>query len=211
MLPRMKHFHFVMTLVLLWAGAALAGCAVYKPLRIEPIAAPSALIQPDFTISHYTEDRDHNLYFVLSHLTTDQATRQTVGTAVVIRMFWQPVGGRTSLNPTSVNATFRYVVLTPGAAGMYEGAGFVRIYSTPGSDTMLACIVDGDLRLAEATKDFHDDLGRASFTGNFAAVLDLDTTDRRATIQRAFFQRSLDVAAGRVPQTAPAATTPAAR
>ena len=213
MLPYMKHIYLLMAIGLGLGGMILGGCSAYKPLRIQPIAADSAVIEPDFTVSNYTVDRDQNLYFYMSRQTIDRTTGEPLEQVAVMRVFWQPIGGRTSLNPSSINATFRYVVMTPRSAGLYEGAGFVRIYSTAGSGVMLARIVDGDLRLSESTKDFHDDLGRAVFTGNFSASLDNDTSGQILATQRTFFQRSLDASAGRVPPpaTLPAATEPGAR
>jgi hypothetical protein len=158
-------------------------------------------------------DRDRNLYFVLSKHSVDESTKKPVDQIVVLRVFWEPLGGTTSLNPASLNATYRYIVMTPDAVGMYEGAGFVRMSQNYGAQTMNARVVDGDLRLTESSKGFHDTLGRSRFLGSFSAELaDVETLDQAMGSQREFFARSLAISekAATQPATAPS-TEPATR
>lgn len=170
------------------------GCTSSLPLTIASVENKKTVVTPRFKDGFYRVDRDKDLYFVLRKTTTDPETKQAVEQIVLVRMFWRPLGGRTTMNPMALNATFRYIVMSPNAVGMYEGAGFVRIDRTPGKPYMKARIVDGDLRLTEASANFNDNLGRARFRGNFAANLSsLQEFDQAAAAQREFFHRSLEL------------------
>ena len=187
---------------------AISGCAVYQPVQLEP-ARQTNPISPRFTDSTYYYDQDQNLYFVLHSHTTDLPTGKPVDQIATIRVFWRPRGGVTTLNSTALNATFRYIVMTPDAVGMYEGAGFVRLLSSTGAAKMQARITDGEMRLTEASDKFNDTLGRAHIRGYFRANYDdARTLDGLLNAQRDFFARSM-----RIPATAPATapgTMPAA-
>jgi hypothetical protein len=185
----------------------LPACTVVtSPLQIEP-ARKATPVSPKFGQSYYYVDRDQNLYFVMRSTATEAG--KPVDQVMTIRVFWQPRGGVTTMNPAALNATFRYVVMTPDAMGLYEGAGFVRLDSKLGAATFKARVVDGDMRLSQATLGFVDTLGRARLTGAFTAAYDdAQAMDLRLDSQREFFVRSLK---GPATQTQPAASAPATR
>jgi len=195
--------------MMLGAILGLAGCAVYQPVQLEP-ARKTTPVAPRFTDVTYYYDQDKTLYFVLRSHTTDQPTGKPVDQIATIRVFWRPRGGVTTLNSSALNATFRYIVMTPDAVGMYEGAGFVRLLSNTGVGHMQARITDGEIRLAESSNNFNDNLGRAHIHGYFNAVYDdTRTLDGLLNAQRDFFARSMNAAPETQPATAPA-TAPAA-
>jgi len=202
-------------LAILLMAASLAGCSTAGTLRVEPVNKALPVVTPKFERGVYRVDRDRNLYFVLKSSSVDKVTKKPVEQIVVMRVFWEPLGGTTSLNPASLNATYRYIVMTPDAVGMYEGAGFVRMHQYYGAQTMKAWVVQGDLRLTESTAGFNDTLGRSGFAGSFSATLsDMETMDQARAAQRDFFSRSLEISArpATQPATAPAtepATAPA--
>lgn len=170
-----------------WAG----GCSSFRPLQIEPVAQKKNVVRPDIQTAVYRADRDGNIYFLLRSQSKDKASGQPIDQLLVIRMFWRPIGGKTSLEPSALNSTYRYIVMTPSAVGMYEGAGLLRLYDKIGK-TMDARIVDGDLRLSEATESFTDTLGRSRIRGNFSAHFSpADTMDEIIQAQQEFFARSL--------------------
>lgn len=187
----------------------LTACAVVSaPLQIEP-ARKAPAIAPRFAQSYYYFDRDQDLYFVLRSASTDAATGKAIEQIMTIRVFWQPRGGVTTLNPSALNATFRYIVMTPDAMGMYEGAGFVRLSSKPGASPFKARVMDGDIRLSQATAGFVDTLGRAHLRGAFTAAYDdAQAMDMLLDSQQEFFARSLKSKAATAPQTQ-AASAPA--
>jgi len=182
----------------------LAACGVYQPLQIEP-QRKATPISPRFGSSYYYFDRDQNLSFVMRSTATDSATGKTVEQIAAIRVFWRPRGGVTTLNSSAVNATIRYIIMTPDSMGMYEGAGFVRLLSSTGSSPFQARVMDGDLRLTQASNSFVDTLGRAHINGAFTATYDdAKAMDMLLDSQREFFTRSLN---SKPAEAAPATAT----
>lgn len=168
------------------------GCAAYRPLQLEPLKNKAAIVEPHFSGGYYYEDRDHTLYYVMRTHTTDPTTGQRVEEGLVVRVFWRPVGGKTTMEKTGLNATWRYIVMTPTAIGMYEGAGFVRLFGATGRARLPARIMDGDLRLTEASSKFVDNLGRARVRGNVSGRFsDVEATKMLHEMQQDFFARSL--------------------
>ena len=210
-LPPMKRLAFLFLVLPL-----LAACGVYKPLQIEPLGKATP-ISPRFGQSYYYYDGDQDLFFVMRSTGTDAVTGKAVDQIATIRVFWRPRGGVTTLNPSAVNATFRYVIMTPDAIGMYEGAGFVRLLSKTGDARFQARVLDGDLRLTQASASFVDTMGRAHLNGVFTATYDdAKAMDMLLDSQQEFFARSLNSkTAATVPATAAqpgaAGTMPATR
>jgi len=195
-------------LILLLALPLLTACNfVTAPLQIEP-ARKAPAISPRFSQSYYYVDRDQDVYFVMRSTITQAG--QPIEQVMTIRVFWQPRGGVTTQNPSALNATFRYIVVTPTAMGIYEGAGFVRLDSKLGASPFKARVIDGDVRLAQATVGFQDSLGRAHLNGAFTAAYDdAKAMDMLLDSQQEFFARSRT---GPATQTQPAtqpATSPA--
>jgi hypothetical protein len=177
----------------------LAACGISGPLRLQSRQS-SRTFTPSFDQSYYYFDRDQNLFFVMRSSST--IAGQTQDQILTIRVFWQPRGGVTSLNPSAINATFRYIIMTPDTQGMYEGSGFVRLDSDLGDSTFHARVVDADLRLTQAGNSFVDSLGRARIAGAFSAAYDdAQAVDLLRTAQQEFFARSQ--------QPKPAAVIPA--
>ncbi len=191
----MRHLKISVLILFLFLAAALAGgCASYRPLQIEPAVKKEAIVAPHFTESYYYFDREHTLYFVMRSRTFDKVAGKTVEQFASIRVFWRPVGGRTTMDHTALNATYRYVLMTADSVGMYEGAGFVRLWGKDGVHKMYARLMDGDLRLTEASAKFVDTLGRSRVRGNFHATFDdAKALDMLLAEQREFFARSLKV------------------
>ena len=175
-----------------WLAIGAGGCGmVRRPVTIEPVGRKQAVIQPKFSSITYRVDQDGTLYFVGRASTYDKALNETVEQMLTARVFWRPKGGVTSMNPTSLNATYRYVVMTSTAVGMYEGAGFIRIRGKPGKGKIDARLMDGDLRLSEASTSFVDNIGRCRVRGNFTARYDeAATMETMLQSHRDFFYRS---------------------
>lgn len=198
--------------VILLSATVLGGCGGFKPLRIAPSRPNVPAVEPRFTQAAYRVDRDQTYHFILWNATTGRGGGN-VEQVLIMRVFWRPVGGKTSLNPDSVNATFRYLVMTPTAVAQYEGAGFVRLEDKPGAEKMDARIVSGDLVLSESTAAFNDTLGRARITGSFSARhMPLETAEKALAARREFFLRTFELSRNlpregdNSPETAPADT-----
>ena len=188
----MKRTTLALTLLLLLFPLLLAGCVAYQPMQFEPVRKATP-VAPQFSESYYFYDRDRNLYFVMRSHTTDSATHKPVDQIATIRVFWHPKGGTTTLDASALNATLRYIVLTPDALGMYEGAGFVVLKSKDGANKFEARMVDGDMRLTQASANFNDTLGRARVRGYFSARYDdVRALDMLLEAHHEFFERSLE-------------------
>jgi hypothetical protein len=205
-LPAMKSPNRALAIFVTFVMVFITGCGYSRPLRIEPITnrgAAKPAIEPKFTESYYYYDRDHTLYFILRSKSVDPETKKLVEQIATFRIFWHPIGGKTSLNPTSLNATYRYVLMTPDSVGMYEGAGFVRLSGKDGKKHLKARLMQGDLRLTEASANFVDTLGRCQIHGSFTATYDdVTAMDMLLAAHREFFARSL------LSKPAPASTEP---
>jgi len=178
---------FLGAILLVMPGCGLGGYGGHG-LRFKSIGKKSKTeIQPNVKDAFYRVDRDGHLYFILRGKTAPGGVDQTV----IVRVFWQPIGGSTSLNPTSLNSTFRYLVENPTGMGQYEGAGFVRLYTRVGKTHLRARIISGEVRLTESTQGFVDTLKRAEISGAISATHDDGSTLRLSLdAQRNFFKRS---------------------
>jgi hypothetical protein len=213
----MKHLKPVLVLLFVALASILfTGCAAYRPFEIESVNGKQVPVQPKFKESYYYFDRDHTLYLIMRSQTKDAATGKPVDQIATFRIFWRPVGGRTTMESTALNATYRYVLMTPDAVGMYEGAGFVRLWGADGVHKLKARVMDGDLRLTESSSKFVDTLGRSRLRGNITAVYnDAKAFDMLLAAHQEFFNRSLtvDVTPTPAPATGPStrawSTTPA--
>jgi len=180
--------------VLFLLVAVLGGCGVYKPLQIEPVGKKTSVVVPQFAAAYYYFDRDQNLHVVMRSQAVDEKD-QSYDQIFTARIFWRPVGGRTSLNPASTSMTYRYIRILPesvGGVGVYEGAGFARITGKNGSREIKVNLVDGELRLTEVSGSFADTLGRARVRGNFTAQYDdAKAVEMLKEAQQEVFARSL--------------------
>lgn len=155
--------------VLLLAGL-LTGCQSFGPLRIKPVVQTGkAELRPQFTTSYYRVSRDGTYYFYLETTSPTRAGR-VIRQIALVRVFWRPIPGVTPILPTAINATFRYIVITPTGAGIYSGAGFIRIHNSRHARVMHASIADGELHLVSSSGYFNDPLGPARIVGDFHAI-----------------------------------------
>ncbi|HVX86287.1 MAG TPA: hypothetical protein VH253_16000 [Phycisphaerae bacterium] len=178
----------------------LTGCAAYRPLQIESAKTRGYVISPRFSQAYYYADRDNTLYYILRSHTVDRTTHQPVDQIFTLRVFWRPIGGKTSLDNTALNATYRYALMTPNSVGLYEGAGFVRLFGKNGKHRLPARIMDGDLRLTQASSNFQDNIGRARIRGNVNALFDqVRAADALHQAQQDFFAKSRETALAPVP------------
>jgi hypothetical protein len=207
-----------MGLVLAVTAAALGGCNVldsvtgaYAPLQIQSVEKKDKVIQPAFSDVVYYPDRDRVLHVISSAEGTDPATGKAVKQILIMRIFWIPIGGKTSMNPTSLNFTFRYLVIAEDSAAQYEGAGFARLYDEPDAGQLPIRIVDADLRMTEKTEKFVDVLQRCRVAGNVTARRDdHEAVARLLAAEREYFHATLEISHATT-QPATSGTAPATR
>lgn len=185
------------------------------PLQIQSIEKKGTLVQPNFSGAIFYPDNDRVVHVVAEATGTDPATGQPVKQVMIMRIFWIPYGGRTSMNPTSLNFTFRYLVTTAEGAGQYEGAGFARVNHEPDVPDLAIKVMDADFRLTEKTGKFVDVLQRCRVVGTINARRDDPLAiEKLLTVKQEFFQTTLDFAKvstqpASKPATGPSASTTA--
>lgn len=108
------------------------------------------------------------------------------GQVLHVGFLWNPMPGRTAIDPTSTNVSLRLLVLSAGEAGLYGGGGFASVSGSPESGSMTLEVEGSDLRLIARTKGFVDRLTPAELLGEFS--VDRDEAQarrmRRAATQR---------------------------
>ncbi|MEI7766495.1 MAG: hypothetical protein WCJ97_03555 [Phycisphaerae bacterium] len=185
---------YLATILIALTALTLTGCGTSTyPLRIEPVKAKSDFsVEPQITEGLYRVDSDGDVHVLLRAGGDLGNWREQF---VLMRIFWRPAGGKTTLDPSALNATFRYVLINDTQVAQYEGAGFVRFSDNPGEEQISARVVDGDLRLTEATQDVKDTLGRSAIRGRFTAKLaNAKVMSDALQAQRDYYQRSLEAA-----------------
>lgn len=182
------------------AAAAMictAGCKSFGPLTLTPVKSNRLALEPQFSEGFYRVTQDHTYRFYLQtvqHHTSKNHPRVTQ--IAIINVFWRPIPGVTPILSSAINATIRYIVITPGGVGMYQGAGFVRLFNSRGAGVMHGAIVDGDLRLTGSGGYFKDALGPCRIRGNFTAVrgaakeIELALRARRRTYAASYRDRA---------------------
>jgi hypothetical protein len=91
-----------------------------------------------------------------------------------VHLFWQPHPGRTFAEPTTTDATIRYVVATPTGAAVYAGTGFV--YPKRQGQTLTAEIESATLQLQSQVGEVPEVLGDVRLSGTLVARKDAHTT-----------------------------------
>jgi hypothetical protein len=163
--------------VLLLASGSLAGCQSFGPLRIQPVSSNQAVVlSPNFLVAGFRVDQDGNYYFYFESRSPGGGSPTGIRQILILRVFWKPKPGVTTLDPSAINSTMRFIIITPNGSGMYEGAGFVRIHGDQNSQELSISIVDGELRLTSSSGYFHDALGPSRIVGDQDVVQSPDRT-----------------------------------
>jgi hypothetical protein len=86
-----------------------------------------------------------------------------------VHMFWKPWPGKTFDNPTTVDATIRYAIVTERGAAVYSGTGFVYPKKRRFSDDVIAKVEVARLSLESESGDPPELLGSARLAGKLMA------------------------------------------
>jgi hypothetical protein len=168
----MNHRLALMSFVLTAALLTLGGCAG-GTLAVRSTGDERAELTGNFATAVYSFADKNNLDVLLIEGEPESPTQ-----AVHIRMYWQPLAGRTPIDVRATNATINYVVFTGDGAGVYSGAGFLFPQNNPGGGIFTASLRSTAVRLLDASGNFADRLGRADATGSFSAKRDDAATQR---------------------------------
>jgi len=113
----------------------------------------------------------------------DPAASFPSGSILAVRMFLAPKAGRTPIDFTASNMTVTHVILTPEAAGLYGGGGFMLPSTRVGGRTFSGRISRATIApFGSATTSsqvrFVDRLGQSELSGRISARLDDQAAQR---------------------------------
>jgi len=97
---------------------------------------------------------------------------QISGTIAQIHLFLNPKPGRTPIEPTAASASVRWIVITNGEIGIYDGAGFMLPGRRVAKGYISGSIRNAPLRLTRKTPGFSDPLITPEIDIKFATKLD---------------------------------------
>lgn len=153
----------------------LSGCAWIEGgggnLEVRSLGHERVALGGSFEYAYYETPKAEQASFLLSDVSPDKMMEGGVQNARVmhIELLWQPMAGKTPLDPTATNASVRYVIVSEGEVGIYVGAGFATVSGTPGDETLSLSVHDASMELAEHTAGFRDLLSPGELSGSFTA------------------------------------------
>ena len=126
--------------------------------------------QVEFTdCAYYTgPSGDYHIVGRATHSPEDNAGGE-ITQLMHVHLFWRPRPGKTFDNPSTVDATIRYAILTEQGAAIYCGTGFVYPKKRRMSDKLLVKIENARLRLEFQDGDTPDLLGNSRAAGELIA------------------------------------------
>lgn len=155
---------------------ALTGCGAHASVTLtSPLTGDS--LRPRLTTLTYRATDENTVDIYLSDLTPEQLgapfpedpADRPVGQIVHLHMFIRPSPGKTPIEAQASNCTIRYLILAPGATGLYGGGGFLLPSGDPASGSFSGSISAGTLRLQAASPNFNDALGPTEVRASFKA------------------------------------------
>ncbi|MEQ9207639.1 MAG: hypothetical protein RLN78_09755 [Phycisphaerales bacterium] len=114
---------------------------------------------------HYDDKNTANVY--LTDLSNDELSAfftqsgdwsQISGTIAQVHLFLNPKPGRTPIEPTAASSAIRWIVITQGEIGVYDGAGFMLPGGKVTKGSISGSIRNAPLRLTRKTPGFSDPL-----------------------------------------------------
>jgi len=111
---------------------------------------------------------DYHIAGYASHTPADGGGG-TIEQLMHLHLFWKPWPGKTFDNPTTVDATLRYAIVTGQGAAVYCGTGFVYPRKRRMSDDLIVQIEAARLRLEAQLGDPPELLGDARVVGELVA------------------------------------------
>ena len=183
------------TLAALGVLACLSGCG--RP-------APTGLVltsykDPDqpqvYTINldscAYYQDAGGDYHFAGRDVhVSDQPDGGEIQQLLHVHVFWRPIPGKTFDNASSIDAIYRYVLITPHGVAVYRGTGYVYPRQRRFSDRIRLEVDSGRLSLVGKSTGQADIIEAARLHGILEAV-----ADRAAALD---IRREIDILTGQV-------------
>jgi hypothetical protein len=155
------------------ACTALKGSA--GDLRAISLTDQSAMLPLRFVTAFYAPDRNGSTTVMLADAPLEKFLESPPeqGQILHVELLWNPLPGRTPMDPSATNASLRLIVFVQGEVGIYSGAGFALPFSDPAAGKTLSLTLrDATLQLEESTAGFRDVLGATQMTGSLTAAKD---------------------------------------
>ena len=115
---------------------------------------------------------------------------QITGTIARVHLFLQPKPGRTPIEPTAASAAIRWIIISSGEIGVYDGAGFMIPGGRIAKGSISGSIRNAPLRLTRKTPGFADPLITPELDIKFATKLDEQSADELAARTEALAARA---------------------
>lgn len=106
---------------------------------------------------------------------------QISGTLAQVHLFLKPKPGRTPIEPTAASASIRWIVITQGEVGVYDGAGFMIPGGNITKNSISGSIRNAPLRLTRRTGGFADPLITPEINIKFGTKLDIQSANELAS------------------------------
>jgi len=118
---------------------------------------------------------------------------QISGTIAQVHLFLNPKPGRTPIEPTAASASVRWIVITGGEIGVYDGAGFMLPGGKVTKGSISGSIRNAPMRLTRKTPGFSDPLVTPEIDIKFATKLDEQSATELASRVEALAGAALPV------------------
>ncbi|MHC5022960.1 MAG: hypothetical protein ACYTGG_03475 [Planctomycetota bacterium] len=163
--------------------AAVAGCrGSAGSLRAESIGDRPVTLISRFKTACFSFRPEGETSFLLTDLADEELLEGAVenGQIMHVSLLWEPKPGSTPMDSAATNVAIRYVILSNGEMGIYEGGGFAIPSRPPRTGRVSLTVRDASIRLLDSTPGFVDQLTPARISGRFSASRD----DERARLIR---------------------------
>ena len=145
-----------------WLGSATTS------MTVTGAAAAPVRMPLQFSASVVAEDPQVDASFWMTDIPLDALERGDVvdGQVLHVELLFHPRPGYTPLDPTATNLVIRWVVISRGEIGIYEGGGFGYPVGSLDDPAMSLAIHDASLKLGPHTAGFVDLLTPANLSGS---------------------------------------------
>tara|TARA_R110000868_G_scaffold226872_1_gene479642 strand:+ start:149240 stop:149860 length:621 start_codon:yes stop_codon:yes gene_type:complete len=149
---------------------------------------------------HYDDKNTADVY--LTDLSDDELSAfftqsgdwsQITGTIAQVHLFLNPKPGRTPIEPTAASTAIRWIVITQGEIGVYDGAGFMLPGGKVTKGSISGSIRNAPLRLTRKTPGFSDPLITPEIDIKFGTKHDKQSADELAARVEALAGRAAPV------------------
>lgn len=142
---------------------------VYVETFNEPLAPKK--YSTDFTEAYFAKAADGGLDILLRWRRPTQADpTQEMEQIVHAHAFWVPVLGTTRAEASMLNATLRFMILTPPTGVGYQGAGFLTFTIDRSGDVLDGQIESGELTPRQVAGGAKTPFGPARISGKIHAT-----------------------------------------